>query len=173
MTRNNAPEAGARKARRGPSTYAPWPDVPETRRRTMASIRSRDTQPELSVRRMLHEKGYRFVVCRRVAGCRPDVLFTKRRKAIFVHGCFWHGHPPCMRGKVPKTRSDYWRGKIEANRARDVRALAALGAAGWEVLTLWECEVRRAEDLGSRLTGFLGPRQWPRREAASFSHAAE
>jgi DNA mismatch endonuclease (patch repair protein) len=78
------------------------------------------------VRRALYARGYRFVVARRVAGYRPDLLFTRRRKAIFVHGCFWHGHASCGHDRMPKTRSDYWRGKIEGNKQRDTRAIHAL-----------------------------------------------
>lgn len=126
----------------------------------MSAIRSRDTEPELAVRRLLHAEGYRFVVARRVAGYRPDVLFTRRRKAIFVHGCFWHGHQSCGQGTVPKTRSEYWRDKLEKNKARDERAVDALRALGWDVLTLWECEVRRDPNSRARLLAFLGPRQW-------------
>jgi DNA mismatch endonuclease Vsr len=127
----------------------------------MAAIRSRDTLPELAVRRLLHAAGYRFVVVRRVEGYRPDVVFTRRRKAIFVHGCFWHGHASCGHGKVPRTRSDYWRKKIEGNRQRDNRALQALEQAGWEVLVLWECQLK-ATDIALQLTDFLGPARWIR-----------
>jgi DNA mismatch endonuclease (patch repair protein) len=142
------------------SSYAPWPDVPDLRRRTMSAIRSRDTKVELAVRRMLHREGYRYVVGRRVAGYRPDLLFTCRRKAIFVHGCFWHGHKACRQDRTPKTRSDYWRMKLAGNKERDARAENALRAAGWEVFTLWECEVRREPDFRQCLIAFLGPRRW-------------
>jgi DNA mismatch endonuclease (patch repair protein) len=125
----------------------------------MSAIRSRDTQPELSVRRLLHAKGYRFVVARRVSGFRPDLLFTRRRKAIFVHGCFWHGHQICRHGRLPKTRTEYWGAKLEKNKARDERARRVLEETGWRVLTLWECEIRE-DALGSRLVDFLGPVRW-------------
>lgn len=128
----------------------------------MAAIRSRDTKPELSIRKLLHGRGYRFVTGRRVAGFRPDVLFTRRRKAIFVHGCFWHGHRSCGRDKTPKTRSEYWCEKIAKNKRRDKRALSALTRAGWDVLTLWECEIQPNDQLVSRLTRFLGPPRWAR-----------
>ena len=127
----------------------------------MAAIRCRDTKPEMIVRRALHAAGYRFAVARRVEGFRPDLAFTKRRRAIFVHGCFWHGHETCGHGKVPKTRSDYWREKLATNRDRDRRAVAALEAAGWSVLVLWECGLSAGPlDMG-RLEAFLGPRAWP------------
>ncbi len=126
----------------------------------MAAIRSRDTQPELAVRRLLHGAAYRYRVGQRVAGFRPDLVFTRRRKAVFVHGCFWHGHEACRRTGTPRTRAEYWRGKLAGNRARDERALQALQAAGWEVLTLWECEIRRDAALADRLFAFLGPARW-------------
>jgi DNA mismatch endonuclease, patch repair protein len=164
MTRSKLPltrySTPVRKLNRASSKHSPWPDVPDARRRTMSAIRSRDTWPELSVRRLLHGEGYRFVVARRIAGYRPDVVFTRRRKAVFVHGCFWHSHQSCGQDKVPKTRSEYWCGKLKGNRERDERALGALKAVGWDVLTLWECEVRRDPELPRRLTAFLGPPRW-------------
>jgi DNA mismatch endonuclease (patch repair protein) len=135
----------------------PWPDVPEPRRRIMASIRGRNTKPELVVRRLLHSLGYRYRVHLRVAGGRPDIAFPKRRKAIFVHGCFWHGHDVCRSGRLPATRVDYWRNKIETNRERDKRHLQALGDDGWQALVLWECEIAARDSLAGKLQKFLGP----------------
>lgn len=149
-----------RQARAVSNKDASWPDVPDSRRRIMAAIRSRDTEPELSIRKLIHGYGYRFVTGRRVAGVRPDLLFTRRHKAIFVHGCFWHGHRSCGRDKIPKTRSDYWCEKIARNKQRDERALSALKHAGWDVLVLWECEIQPSDRLISRLTQFLGPTAW-------------
>jgi DNA mismatch endonuclease (patch repair protein) len=123
----------------------------------MSAIRSRDTKPELSVRRLLHGQGYRFIVGRRIEGYRPDLVFTRRRKAVFVHGCFWHGHRSCKQDKVPKTRSEYWCGKLARNKERDEKARETLEAAGWAVLTIWECEVWRDRELRQRLVAFLGP----------------
>jgi DNA mismatch endonuclease, patch repair protein len=148
-------------AKRVSSNYTPWPDVPEARRRIMSAIRSRDTQPELLVRRLLHAEGYRFAVGRRISGYRPDILFTRRRKVVLVHGCFWHGHLACRRHKLPKTRSDYWRDKIQNNKARDERAQKTLEASAWRILILWECEIRGHDELKKRLANFLGPPQWP------------
>lgn len=154
-----------RKTRPSPTTHAskyiPWIDVPETRRRTMSAIRSRDTQPELTIRRLLHAKGYRFLVSKRLGGFRPDLLFARRRKVIFVHGCFWHGHHTCGHDRVPKTRSDYWRQKIEGNRVRDARAQTTLEGLGWEVMVLWECEILRATNILPHVVEFLGPPRWP------------
>ena len=154
MTRGDAAPPstlGSHTGKPATSSYAPWPDVPDVRRRTMSAIRSRDTKVELAVRRMLHREGYRYVVGRRVAGYRPDLLFTCRRKAIFVHGCFWHGHD-CARGaRAPKTNADYWRAKIARNRARDEKTLAAYSAMGWRALVVHECELRDEVTLGARL----------------------
>jgi DNA mismatch endonuclease, patch repair protein len=163
MAPSDAPPRPIRALHPGRSAaarYTPWPDVPAIRRRTMSAIRSRDTTVEMVVRRLLHREGYRYVVGRRVAGYRPDLLFTLRRKAIFVHGCFWHGHEVCRQDRTPKTRTDYWRKKLAGNKERDAHAEAALQAAGWQVLTLWECDVRRDPGLRQRLTVFLGPRRW-------------
>ena len=142
------------------SKYSAWPDVSETRRRTMSAIRSRDTQPEMIVRRLLHSEGYRYFVSKRLEGFRPDLIFARRRKAIFVHGCFWHGHPKCGHDKVPKTRTDYWRKKIQGNRLRDKRALTALERSGWGVMVLWECEISRSAGFLPDVVDFLGPPRW-------------
>jgi DNA mismatch endonuclease, patch repair protein len=123
----------------------------------MSAIRSRDTKPEMIVRRLLHSEGYRYFVSKRLEGFRPDLVFVGRRKAIFVHGCFWHGHPTCGRDRVPKTRTDYWRKKIEGNRLRDERAQNALERSGWCVMVLWECEISRAAGFLPHVMEFLGP----------------
>ena len=138
----------------------PWPDVPNQRRKTMAAIRGRDTKPELAIRRLLHAMGYRFRVNERRYGFRPDVLFSARRKAIFIHGCFWHGHGHGV-DRTPRTRSEFWQAKLAANQARDRRALEAYAAEGWKSFVIWECEIHDAADLASRLELFLGPVRWP------------
>ncbi len=139
---------------------APWPDVPDQRRRIMAAIRGRDTKPELLVRRLVYQLGYRYRLGRRIAGFTPDLVFSRRRRAIYVHGCFWHGHQGCPDGRIPKTRADYWGSKLRKNRERDVRAVCTLSSMGWQILVLWECEVRSVGDLTSRLVTFLGPQRW-------------
>ena len=107
----------------------------------MARVRGRDTKPEMAVRRYLHARGLRFRLHRRDLPGRPDLVFPSRRVAVFVHGCFWHQHPGCKRAKLPQTRADSWRRKLEANRERDVAALKALEEAGWTALVVWECEL--------------------------------
>jgi DNA mismatch endonuclease (patch repair protein) len=117
-------------------------EIPEHRSRIMRAIRSRDTTPEMLVRRMLHAAGYRFrLSVKSLPGC-PDLVFPSRRKIIFVNGCFWHGHS-CPRGaRVPKKNRGYWVGKVARNRERDNQNLRKLRALGWRTLTVWECRVK-------------------------------
>lgn len=123
----------------------------------MRAIGSRNTAPELLVRRSLHRLGYRFRLHAHALPGKPDIVFRARRKAIFVHGCFWHGHD-CARGaRVPKSNTPYWLAKIARNRARDARVQGELEALGWDSLTLWECEIRDAGALAEKLAAFLGP----------------
>jgi len=121
----------------------------------MRAVKSRDTKPEMLVRRAAHALGYRFRLHRKDLPGSPDLVFPARKKVIFVHGCFWHGHE-CARGaRTPKTNTDYWRAKIARNVARDARARSALDALGWETLTIWECELKRDTRLAERLKSFL------------------
>ena len=127
------------------------------RARIMRAVRSRDTGPELLIRRLLHGQGYRFRLHRKDLPGSPDLVFPGRRKVIFVHGCFWHGHD-CRRGaRTPLTNQPYWTAKIARNRARDQAALTALAALGWDSLVLWECTLRDQDTLLSRARSFLGP----------------
>ena len=124
----------------------------------MRAVKGRDTGPELAVRRMLHARGYRYRLHRKDLPGKPDMTFPSRRKVVFVHGCFWHGHF-CPRGaRMPKTNAAYWRAKIGRNSERYEAQRAALRDAGWSVLTVWECELRREAELASRIEAFLGPR---------------
>lgn len=106
----------------------------------MSAIRGRDTKPEMIVRRALHAAGLRYRLHGDLPG-KPDLVFPGRRAVIFVHGCFWHGHD-CPMFKLPATRQDFWREKIERNQARDARDHATLVSNGWRVLTVWECALR-------------------------------
>jgi len=130
-------------------------ETPAVRRRTMQAVKSKNTAPELFLRKMLHAQGYRYRLHRRnLPGC-PDLVFPGRRKVIFIHGCFWHGHD-CPRGaRVPKTNQDYWVPKIVRNRTRDAKNQAMLAGAGWEVLTVWECETHNPAAIAERLQAFL------------------
>lgn len=122
----------------------------------MRAVRSRDTKPEMTVRRAAHALGLRFRLHRKDLPGSPDLVFPSRKTAVFVHGCFWHGHD-CARGaRLPKTNADYWRAKIARNVARDARARGELEALGWRALTIWECELKDAQALAERLVGFLG-----------------
>lgn len=120
----------------------------------MQAVKGKDTGPEWTVRRLLHRAGYRYLLHDRRLPGRPDIVFPARSKGIFVNGCFWHGHD-CAKGRLPKTRLDYWSPKIEANRERDARKRAELEAMGWDVLVIWQCETKEIEALKSRLWTFL------------------
>ena len=128
---------------------------PEARSQLMASIGSKDTAPELAVRRLLHALGYRFRLHRRDLPGTPDIVLPGRRKAIFVHGCFWHGHPGCRFATRPATRPEFWAEKIGRNQTRDRIAVARLRRLGWSVATVWECSLRRPELVAARLYRFL------------------
>jgi DNA mismatch endonuclease (patch repair protein) len=125
------------------------------RSRTMRAVKSKNTSPELYVRRLLHAQGYRYRLHRKdLPGC-PDLVFNRRKRVIFVHGCFWHGHG-CARGsRVPKSNTEYWRTKVARNRSRDVLAQQQLEASGWKVMAVWECELREEATLLERLSQFF------------------
>lgn len=111
----------------------------------MGRIRGRDTKPELLIRRGLHARGFRFRLHAPLPG-KPDIVLPRRKAAIFVHGCFWHGHD-CHLFRLPGTRTDFWRDKIGGNRARDAAAIAALHRLGWRTLIVWECSFRGKDRL--------------------------
>lgn len=128
---------------------------PEKRSAVMRRVKGRDTTPELKVRRILTRLGARYRLHRKDLPGAPDVALPGRRLALFVHGCFWHGHD-CARGaRVPKQNRDYWVGKVGRNRARDARNLAALEALGWRAEVVWECELKDAAALQDRLSALL------------------
>lgn len=108
----------------------------------MSKVRSKDTRPEMAVRSALHRQGHRFRLHRRDLPGKPDVVLPRFRTAIFVHGCFWHGHD-CKRGKLPASNREFWERKITANVARDERAIQALASAGWKAVTIWECGLKQ------------------------------
>ena len=130
--------------------------TPERRSRMMASIKGRNTRPELVIRRGLHAKGFRY----RLDGAgllgRPDLVLPMRRAVIFVHGCFWHRHEGCRLASFPATRPEFWQRKFSGNVERDIRAQEALRASDWRVATVWECSTRRdSEQVLARLADWL------------------
>lgn len=130
----------------------------------MRAVKSKNTSPELVVRRILHSAGYRYQLHVRSLPGSPDIAFPGRRKAIFVHGCFWHGHE-CRAGRLPESRRDYWVPKIARNARRDEQQIAALREQGWEVMVVWECETRPSgrATLNLRLFSFVGSRMQVKR----------
>jgi DNA mismatch endonuclease (patch repair protein) len=121
----------------------------------MRAIHSKDMRPELAVRHLVHEMGYRYRLHKEDLPGRPDLVFASRRKVIFVHGCFWHAHKDCKVAHVPKSNLEYWGPKLERNRTRDVKNIEGLMACGWESLIVWECEIKAQEELKKRLLDFL------------------
>ena len=128
---------------------------PEYRSEIMGRVRAKDTTPEMVVRRMLHAAGYRYRLHARDLPGKPDIVFPARRKVVFINGCFWHRHRDCALARLPKSRIEFWTEKLERNRERDERNTEALQALGWEVLTVWECEVRDPAALMPRVVAFL------------------
>lgn len=128
---------------------------PSERSEIMSRVRSKNSRPEMLVRRLIFAAGYRYRLHdRKLPGC-PDLVFRSRAKIIFVHGCFWHRHFGCVLARMPKSRLDFWKPKLEANKQRDARNKKLLQRAGWKVLTIWECETRDTERLERRLWRFL------------------
>ena len=127
---------------------------PDRRSFIMSRVKTEGTGPELMLRRELHKLGYRYRLNMKTLPGKPDLVFPKRRKIIFVHGCFWHGHG-CKWGRLPKSRLDYWQPKITANRNRDSRNITALVEAGWEVLVVWQCQLRKMNQCLEDVCSFL------------------
>lgn len=125
------------------------------RSRNMTAIRSKNTSPELLVRKALHRRGLRFRLHRRDLPGTPDITLPKLKLVIFVHGCFWHQHPHCKRSTVPATNQEFWLRKFSSNRIRDEVAQKALVASGWRVATVWECEVRNTGSLDNVIDKIL------------------
>jgi DNA mismatch endonuclease (patch repair protein) len=122
----------------------------------MALVRSTDTKPELVVRKLLYSLGYRYRLHVRSLPGTPDLVFRSLKKAIFVHGCFWHQHSCPAGNRMPKSRVEFWRAKLGGNVARDARQRKELRRQGWKVLVVWECEVRELDRLTRRVIRFLG-----------------
>lgn len=127
----------------------------QQRIRCMSAIRSKDTKPEMIVRRLVHSLGYRYRLHGNDLPGKPDLVFSSRRKVIFIHGCFWHRHS-CKKGKsIPSTRGKFWSEKLNGNKTRDKKNLRKLREDGWEVLVVWECWTRDITKLTDRLVRFL------------------
>jgi len=130
---------------------------PETRSALMAQIRSKNTKPEMLVRRLIHGMGLRYRLHRKDLPGKPDIVLPKWKAVIFVNGCFWHQHPSdtCRASAIPTSRREYWVPKLARTVARDAENVAALEALGWRVLVLWECELRNEGALKAEIGSFL------------------
>ncbi|HWK72010.1 MAG TPA: very short patch repair endonuclease [Burkholderiaceae bacterium] len=131
----------------------------EHRSRVMSRIKGKNTQPEMVVRRLIHALGYRFRLHRRDLPGSPDVVLPGQKKAIFVHGCFWHRHAGCKYAYVPKSNLDFWMKKFDANVRRDNSTVEALKSLNWDVLIVWECQTRDPQHLSGVLERFLSSDQ--------------
>ena len=121
----------------------------------MAAVGSKDTEPELKLRKMLHALGYRYRLHDARLPGKPDIVFARRRAAVFVNGCFWHRHEGCRYATTPKTDTDFWQSKFEANKARDKRNIVALKRLGWRVAVVWQCQLKSPQKVLSRVVRFL------------------
>ena len=144
-------------------TMPDWPSrrtdtlTPAARSERMSRIHGKDTKPEMTVRRLVHGLGYRYRLHRGNLPGKPDLVFSRRRKVIFVHGCFWHRHPDanCKLARLPKSRLEFWRSKLEGNRLRDLENHKKLTENGWRALVLWECELRDIPKIEEKIRSFL------------------
>ena len=133
---------------------------PELRSERMSRVRSKHTRPEVALRSLVHRLGYRFRLHAPDMPGKPDLVFRGRRKVVFMHGCFWHRHddPSCKLARLPKSRQDFWVRKLTSNARRDEVTERALTAEGWEVLVVWECQLKERAAVAERLVAFLGER---------------
>ena len=129
--------------------------TPEQRSAVMARVKNRNTTPEKLVRRLLHQMGYRFRLHRKDLPGSPDIVLPRHKTAIFVHGCFWHGHESCRRGARPTGNRQFWNAKIDRNIERDTLATCLLEEAGWTSLSVWQCEIKDTMALQNRLLAYL------------------
>lgn len=130
---------------------------PKRRSENMRRIRSKDTSPEIVVRKLVYRLGYRYRLHAANLPGKPDLVFPGRKKAIFVHGCFWHQHTGCLDGCSPHSHTEYWEPKLSRNVARDRQNLDALEQLAWKTLVIWECHVCNAAQLERRIKRFLAP----------------
>ena len=132
---------------------------PNERSKRMSLIRGKDSSPELKLRRLVHGMGFRYRLHVKDLPGKPDLVFPSRRAVIFMHGCFWHRHPGCKLARMPKSKSDFWRSKLEGNRERDLRNQEMLKKLGWHVLVIWECEMENIEKVSNKVREFLQGRE--------------
>jgi len=140
--------------------------TPQRRSAIMSRIRGKDTKPEMRVRRFIHGLGLRYRLHRKDLPGRPDLVFPSRRLAVFVHGCFWHGHEGCGLAYKPKSNVEFWTNKLKKNQERDARAIRELSGLGWETKVIWECETSNEETLDSVLRKWF-PDAFCRRQRGS------
>lgn len=126
----------------------------DERSERMSRVRSADTKPEMAVRRTVYRMGYRYRLHAKGLPGNPDLTFKARRKVIFVHGCFWHQHG-CRQYRMPRTRTYFWQPKLQSNKARDTKVRRELRKLGWNVLVLWECQIKDVVQLQDRISAFL------------------
>lgn len=130
-----------------------------TRSETMARVRSKDTTPEMRLRRALHSRGLRYRLHAHELPGKPDIVFRRQKVAIFVHGCFWHSHPGCSRARIPSSRQEYWIPKLDRNKARDSRVQAELRDMGWTVIVVWECRTKTPEPFVDEIAQAVSRRE--------------
>ena len=129
--------------------------VSERRSRNMSAIKSKNTKPEIKVRKVLHSMGYRFRLHRKDLPGSPDIVLPKYKTVIFVHGCFWHRHENCKYASNPKTRKEFWENKFKTNVKRDKEIQEKIKNIGWKSVVIWECEVRNIESIEEKIKRFL------------------
>jgi len=128
---------------------------PTERSRQMALMKSKNTAPEIAVRKVVYALGFRYRLHEKGLPGKPDIVFKGRKKVIFVHGCFWHRHEGCRRASNPKSNLDYWHAKFDRNTTRDRANMQALREAGWDPFIVWECELKSIDTLTAKLQGFI------------------
>ncbi|OGU81713.1 MAG: very short patch repair endonuclease [Ignavibacteria bacterium RBG_16_35_7] len=123
----------------------------------MSHISGKNTRPEIIIRKIVHSLGYRFHLHKKTLPGKPDMVFSKFKKVIFINGCFWHGHKNCLRSKLPSTNKKFWKGKIEGNKRNDKSNKIKLKKLGWDYLVIWQCEIKKrdAENLKAKILNFL------------------
>ena len=127
----------------------------DKRSEIMRRITCKDTKPEIIVRRIIHSLGFRYRLHKKELPGKPDLVFSKRRKLMFVHGCFWHQHEGCKSSHIPKSRQDYWEPKLNRTVSRDKQNQAKLRELGWDILVIWECELREVQQIAKKIIAFL------------------